>query len=174
MPTRQRRIRANISPLILDQVSRFFDTTPENILNELLQNARRSGASHVHVTLTPLPGHETLVRIADDGSGIADLALLLSYGASEWSDPEVRDEDPAGMGILSLATRNCRIRSATPDTHWTVNLEPAHFNGKKDAVVTRMGAAPHRAPRSSFATAAMPALLTPPGTPPTTTHCRFT
>ena len=47
------------------------------------------------------------VTIADDGSGIADPAVLLSFGENGWSDDLVRREDAAGFGFASLSRRGC-------------------------------------------------------------------
>ncbi len=58
-------------------------------------------------------------------------------------------EDAAGMGILSLAHRGCRIssRARTHDGHagqgWSVELEPEHFTGRRDATVRPDDGAPY-------------------------------
>ncbi len=130
-------IRATISNSTLDRVTRFFDCRLSTILTELLQNARRSGATKVDVTVIPRPDNKGSIRVCDNGSGIADPAILLSYGNSDWIDEGITGEDPAGMGILSLASRGCTVSTVSPAGAWSVDLEPDHFTGKTDAHVLR-------------------------------------
>ncbi|MDJ0276291.1 ATP-binding protein [Sphingomonas sp. 2R-10] len=47
----------------------------------------------------------------DDGRGIDDPAALLALGRSGWDAEIARSEDPAGMGVFSLAGRDVEIRS---------------------------------------------------------------
>ena len=68
---------------------------------------------------TPRPGETAAatgeppltVTVSDDGSGIADPAVLLSFGENGWDDALVRREDAAGFGFASLARRNCAVSS---------------------------------------------------------------
>jgi hypothetical protein len=114
-------IQAQVSPDTLDKVSRLFNSSITDCLNELLQNARRAGATKVKIDLS-----ERQLTIADDGIGIANLQTLLTLGASGWSPQTQQQEDPAGMGIFSLANRNVMIRSQ----NWEVHLSPEHFAGR--------------------------------------------
>ena len=100
-------IRAVVHEAAISKVSRFFDATTEQIISELLQNARRANASRVDITTR----YDRTVTISDNGHGIADPATLLSFGQSDWSVETARAEDPAGMGIFSLARRRTRIAS---------------------------------------------------------------
>ena len=153
-------IRARVHEDALKRVTRFFASTLTDVFVEALQNSRRSGATRIRVTVGTPAGHprngaaeppETrlTVTVADDGAGIADPAVLLSFGENGWSDDVVAREDAAGMGILSLAQRGCRIasRTRTPDGHaghgWSVDLQPEHFTGQSDAQVRPDDAAPH-------------------------------
>ena len=56
------------------------------------------------------------VTISDDGAGIADPAVLLSFGENGWDDALVRREDAAGFGFASLARRNCAVSSRPRST----------------------------------------------------------
>ncbi len=136
----------------LKRVTRFFASTLTDAFVEALQNSRRSGATRVRVTVgTAAEPSETrlTVTVTDDGTGIEDPAVLLSFGENGWTDDIVAREDAAGMGILSLAQRGCRItsRPRTPDGHaghgWSVDLQPEHFTGRSDARVRHDDAAPH-------------------------------
>ena len=74
--------------------------------------------------------------MTDDGAGIADPAVLLSFGENGWHGDLVRREDAAGMGMLSLARRGCTVTSRPRNTDgsaapgWRVELAPEHFLGE--------------------------------------------
>ena len=44
------RLRASINGLAMKKVTRFFNATTEAIIGEMLQNARRAGATKVQIT----------------------------------------------------------------------------------------------------------------------------
>ena len=153
-------IRARVHESALKRVTRFFASTLYDIFTETLQNSRRAGATRVRVTVAAAavqpadsgtePSETRLaVTVTDDGAGIEDPAVLLSFGENGWSDDLVAREDAAGMGIVSLAHRGCRIasRPRTPNGHaghgWSVDLEPEHFTGQSDARVRPDDTAPH-------------------------------
>ena len=152
-------IRARVHQSALKRVTKFWASRPIEVFLEALQNSRRAGATHVRVTVETLPKHagcasepsepRLAVTVTDDGAGIDDPAVLLSFGENGWSDEMVAREDAAGMGILSLVHRGCRI-SSRPRTHdgqaghgWSVDLEPEHFTGQSDAVVRLDDNAPY-------------------------------
>ena len=144
-------IRARVHQSALKCVTKFWASRPIDVFLEALQNSRRAGATRVRVTMETLsnlagpasePSEPRLaVTITDDGAGIDDPAVLLSFGENGWSDDLVSREDAAGMGILSLAHRGCRIssRTRTPGGQagqgWSVELEPEHFTGQSDALM---------------------------------------
>ncbi|MDE0679356.1 MAG: ATP-binding protein [Gammaproteobacteria bacterium] len=137
-----RSIRARIHDSALKRVTRTFAATLADIFAETLQNARRAGATRVRVTLTG--GEEAVpleITVTDDGAGIADPTVLLSFGENGWNEKLVRREDAAGMGFLSLARRGCavssrpRARDGSPAPGWWVKLSPAHFLGEDAAAI---------------------------------------
>jgi hypothetical protein len=67
----------------------------------------------------------TYLSLTDNGTGIDDPAILLTLGDSDWEEETQNREDPAGMGIFSLANRGAEIHS----NGWSVRLEPSHFCG---------------------------------------------
>ncbi len=153
-------IRARVHDSALERVTRFFASTLYEIFVETLQNARRAGAARVRVTVGTAVGQPAdcgtepsearlTVTVTDDGAGIEDPAVLLSFGENGWNNDLVAREDAAGMGILSLAHRGCRItsRPRTPDGHighgWSVDLLPEHFTGHSDAQVLYDDNAPY-------------------------------
>ena len=141
-------IRARIHESAVKRVTRIYAATLADIFAETLQNSRRAGAAHIRIAVTPSAGPpdgagETLrtVTITDDGRGIADPAVLLSFGENGWSDDLVRREDAAGFGFASLARHGCIVSSrphrpepgALPG--WRVELAPEHFLGEAEAEV---------------------------------------
>ena len=129
-----KEIKATIHEEAIQKVSRFFNATTAVCLGELLQNARRSGAAKVEITL-----HDGLITVTDDGRGVQDPQSLLAFGLSQWDEDTARREDPAGMGVYSLARKkDVTIRSRTKDQPqgWQVTLEEQHFTGHRAAPIT--------------------------------------
>ena len=142
-------IRARIHDSAIERVTRMFAATLADIFAETLQNARRAGTTRVRVTLGGDPGNgPPTVTVADDGTGMANAAVLLSFGENGWTGDIVRREDAAGMGLLSLARRGCAVssRPRARDTRsvpgWRVELAPEHFLGEAEAAVDADDAAP--------------------------------
>ncbi len=88
------------------KASRLFTGTLAGRIIEILQNARRAGARHVIIT-----NHDGTVQVRDDGRGIEDFQKLLDLGGSGWEQTLEESEDPAGVGLFSLAPREIVIRS---------------------------------------------------------------
>ena len=129
------RIRARIHEGALHRVTRMYTARLADVFTEALQNSRRAGATRLRVRIEEAAGAQA-VTITDDGAGIADPAVLLSFGENGWSEELVRREDAAGMGFLSLARRGCTVASRTPSgAGWRVELTPAHFLGEAEAIV---------------------------------------
>lgn len=103
-------IRSSVSQEAITKVTRLFNGTMKDVLDELLQNARRAGALRVDIDLLERGGNRML-SVRDDGRGIADPSVLLSLGRSDWTPETRQNEDPAGMGVFSLAGRSVEIRS---------------------------------------------------------------
>ena len=145
--TTTRTIRARIHDSAIKRVTRTFADSLADAFAELLQNSRRAGATRVRVAVAGADG-DLAVTVTDDGAGIADPAVLLSFGENGWNDALVRREDAAGMGMLSLARRGCTVSSrprsaeGEPVPGWRVALLPEHFLGEADAAVEPDDAAP--------------------------------
>ena len=142
-------LRARMHDSAIGRVTRMFAATLADIFSETLQNARRAGATRVRVTLREAGDDRPLsVTVADDGAGIADPAVLLSFGENGWNEDLVRREDAAGMGFLSLARRGCAVVSRPraigrhPAPGWHAELAPEHFLGEAEAAVNADAAAP--------------------------------
>ena len=139
------RIRARVFEGALSRVTRMYAAGLADVFTETLQNSRRAGATRVRVTIDAsedAPGVLS-VTVTDDGAGIADPAVLLSFGENGWSEDLVRREDAAGMGFLSLARRGCTVASRSRSASgWRVDLEPSHFLGEEEAAVVLGADAP--------------------------------
>ena len=126
-------IRARVSDGALDKVTRLFAGLSDACV-ELLQNARRAGATAISVRTEALE-HATRVTVTDNGTGIADPQILLTLGESAWGAAVARAEDPAGFGLLSLSRNGCTVRwRVACGTGYRLALEPDHFIGRKAAL----------------------------------------
>jgi len=110
-------IQAKVSKRLLSKADRLFTGTLDGRIIEILQNARRAGATEVTIT-----NEKGLVTVRDNGSGIDDFSKLLDLGDSDWDQAMEEAEDPAGVGVFCLAPRKVTICS----------------NGKK-IVITKQG-----------------------------------
>lgn len=99
-------IQATVNTRLLTKASRLFTGTLQGRIIEILQNARRAGATEVEIT-----NSNSFVMVKDNGNGIEDFAKLLDLGGSGWEDALELSEDPAGVGIFCLAPREVTIRS---------------------------------------------------------------
>ena len=145
-------IKARVHDGAIDRVTRFFAATVAEGFVEQIQNARRAGATRLDIVTEAVAEAEasggTRVTVTDDGAGIADPAVLLSFGESGW-DPEIAQrEDPAGIGVYALSKRGCSISSrprrlnGEPAPGWRVTLTPDCFLGKEEAPITADDEAP--------------------------------
>ena len=138
-------IRARVGDSAIDKVTRLFSAGLADIFTETLQNSRRGGANRVAATIEQ-DGDTTRVTLADDGAGIADPAVLLTFGESGWKAGIAEAEDPAGFGLLALSRRGCTLRwrvpGGDPSPGYRLVLEPAHFLGRDAAHVVPDDSAP--------------------------------
>ena len=154
-----RTIRARIHEAAVKRVTRIYAATLADIFAETLQNSRRADATRVRILVsapTARPDETAtmedtplIVTITDDGAGIADPAVLLSFGENGWDDALVRREDAAGFGFASLARRGCAVSSRPRSLDgemvpgWRVELAPEHFLGEAKAEVHDHDEAPY-------------------------------
>lgn len=147
------RIQAQVNPRLLQKADRLFTGSLEGRITEVLQNARRAGATEVHIT-----NKDGRVFVQDDGRGIENWNYLLDLGGQGWSDATEAGEDPAGVGLFCLSPRPLIVRSkgyaaTVKDGGWTgenIELVPdpeakegtlLEFEDKKWSVFTVSGLA---------------------------------
>jgi hypothetical protein len=125
-------ISAAFHPGILDKADRLFRNDDEGIWIELLQNARRAGATGVDVSIEEYASDTgaCTVTVQDNGRGIDDFQKLLTLGCSGWAAETQAREDPAGMGFFSL----CRCTVEVHSGYGLVRISPAVFLGKAEAM----------------------------------------
>lgn len=89
-------------------------STGTTFIGELLQNARRAGASEIRFYLEG-KGDETILSIHDNGRGIRDWDALVSIAKSDWTEDTLQNDKPFGIGFLSalFAARHITVRSGT-------------------------------------------------------------
>ena len=155
-----RTIRARIHETAVKRVTRIYAATLADIFAETLQNSRRADATRVRISVSAptAPPEESAamtaetsltVTVSDDGAGIADPAVLLSFGENGWNPELVRREDAAGFGFASLARRNCAVSSRPRSwggeslPGWRVRLAAGNFLGEAEAEVHADDGAPN-------------------------------
>ena len=74
----------------------FFDR-PSAVLLEIAQNAHRSGATKLAVTLKG-----TVLEVEDDGSGTDNPRALVCLAESDWPSEVMENQMPAGWGLFFL------------------------------------------------------------------------
>lgn len=118
-------VRSQVDPAAVTKVTRLFNNTIGDVLAELFQNARRAGATTVSLQTSGSKDAPWL-SVADDGAGITDPSVVLALGRSGWDGEVARREDPAGMGVFSLAGRRVIIRSRpnTATAGWSIDIPP--------------------------------------------------
>jgi hypothetical protein len=114
-------IHTSVGQSMISRVTRFYNNSAYDALIELLQNSRRAGTTRVDIDSFDLSGRPVLI-IRDNGSGIDDPAKLVTLGDSGWNGEIANREDPAGMGVFSLAGHRVEIRSFSPVANqgWSV------------------------------------------------------
>jgi len=106
--TTETALRVNQEKLI--QNLRFSFTNATNVINELMQNARRAGATQVEIDFAP---ETKTLTVRDDGCGIGDYQTLFTLAESGWDAETIENEMPFGLGFLSalFSCQNLEVES---------------------------------------------------------------
>lgn len=123
-------IMASLDEKMLANADRYFTTDLETLIDEIVQNARRAGATTLKVER-----RDTALIIEDDGRGLpAERAgVLLRLGGSANTQAVETDENAAGMGFFALARYGVTVRSHD----WEMTIPPEAFVSKAPATLTR-------------------------------------
>lgn len=103
---------------------KFSFTNKTTVLGELMQNARRAGATSVNFEFAP---ETKILRVTDNGCGIDSIETLLTVAESGWDANVVSQEHPFGIGFLS-ALFACR--------HITVVSKGGRISVDSDAILS--------------------------------------
>ena len=105
-------MHVTVSPDMIQKSTRLFNGTPEDIINELFQNSRRAGATIITVDAV-ISGNVCSISITDNGCGIDHPGKVVTLGTSAWGQDVIEREDPAGMGLFSLAGKHVDVETNT-------------------------------------------------------------
>lgn len=114
-------------------------TNRTRVVNELLQNAARSGATQVSIS----SGAGECV-IEDDGSGIESFDALLGFASSAWNAEVMQRDTPFGIGFWSalyasehivVESRGLRLDASCDDL---LAMHPVPLSPAPDRVGTRI------------------------------------
>jgi hypothetical protein len=130
----QIQVRINEEGALRNQ--RFAFTNRLTLVSELLQNARRAGASLIEVRYDPTA--QTL-EVSDDGRGIDDFQKLLSFHESGWDRDQQAIEHPFGVGFSKclFAAQRCEVESG----HQRVDIDTERALDREPLDVVRMDVA---------------------------------
>lgn len=129
---------------LMRALSKTFTRT-NTVLGEMLQNARRAGATAVRITV-----NDTAIAVSDDGVGIADFSVLLAVAKSGWEAAIQQSDAPYGIGFMSclfaceeldVTSRGMQLRALTADL---IDLAPAGLTACDDTGHTTITLHRHR------------------------------
>jgi hypothetical protein len=122
------QISATLGRKLIQNADKYFTNDDATILDEVIQNARRAGASEVVFT-----AHGDDLTISDNGKGLPseNAGVLLSLGDSDNGDAIETAENAAGLGFFSLANFSVEVRSR----NWTMTVPKDAFTGSTTATL---------------------------------------
>lgn len=95
----EQSVVAGVNEKKLFSTMKHLFATSFSLVGELMQNARRSGATQIQINFDPVA--KTL-EVIDDGCGISDFGKLLALCDSGWDEQVTLTDSPFGMGLFSL------------------------------------------------------------------------
>lgn len=125
-------IHTKVGQSLLTKIGRLYNGSVADVLAETIQNSRRAGATRIDIARVERAGGAVLL-IRDDGRGIADPTKFLTLGDSGWNADIARSEDPAGMGVFSLAGRRVTVQSHAAElgAGWQATITPDAWESGK-------------------------------------------
>jgi hypothetical protein len=129
-------IRPAVSAETIGKVTRMFNGNLYDIIPEIFQNARRAGAGSIEIMLDESRSPPWAI-IRDNGRGIGSPEHFVTLGRSGWGKDVREAEDPAGMGVFSLAGTRVDVTSRPEGAAiaWTASIEPAAWTGDQDIAI---------------------------------------
>lgn len=119
------RITVNDKRTIANFGTVFSNAT--KLYSELIQNARRAGATQVDFTTIATDDQTGIhtVTIKDNGTGIADFGSLLCLSESDWDDATTGQENPFGMGFFAAFYTADRVSVLSRGQRLDIDCESA-------------------------------------------------
>jgi hypothetical protein len=104
------QVRINEEGTLRNQ--RYAFTDRFTLISELLQNARRAGATQIEIRYDAA---SQMLHVTDDGRGIDDFQKLLSFNESGWDANTCAEERPFGVGFSKClyAASRCIVASGS-------------------------------------------------------------
>jgi hypothetical protein len=99
-------IRLQLDAVTLRKQLRYAFAHAFSVVQELIQNARRAGATEVIVDYDE---QTKILGVADDGCGIADFQTMLTFAASGWDEATTAAEQPYGMGFMASLFSSTKV-----------------------------------------------------------------
>lgn len=104
------RVRLQFNTKALTKSLRYAFADRLAVVRELIQNARRAGATKVSILLSKAADGGTILTVMDDGRGIDNFQVLLTIADSCWNEDTQKEEGPYGMGFISTLYSVERVR----------------------------------------------------------------
>lgn len=92
-------VRASINERKFFESMKHLFASSYSVLGELMQNARRAGASRIDFMVDV---EQKTATVQDDGCGVDDFNVLIALCDSGWSEQVQLTDKPFGMGLFSL------------------------------------------------------------------------
>lgn len=132
----QVQVRFNEEGALRNQ--RYAFTSKYTLVSELMQNARRAGATRIDIWYDD---QAKILRVADNGCGVDDFQKLLTFNESGWDEATNEKEMPFGVGFskcLYAATR-CIVVSGA----WKIDFLTDDALARKPIAVEPVEVAAH-------------------------------
>lgn len=115
----QETVRAGINETQFFSSLKHLFASSYSMLGELMQNARRAGATRVDFVLDR---EARMLSVTDDGNGIKDFQDLVILAKSGWEEQTVLAERPFGMGLFSVLFSAAEVTFRSRGKRLTLSL----------------------------------------------------
>lgn len=120
LPDASTTVQAGINERQFFASMKHMFATSYSVVGELMQNARRAGASRIDFTVDI---DNKTATVLDDGCGISDFQMLIALCDSGWDEQVQLIDKPFGMGLFSLFYAAERVVFRSNGRALSVNLD---------------------------------------------------
>jgi len=114
----------------LKQSMRYAFANDITVVQELIQNVRRAGASTVWIDTGVTDTGEPTLSVLDNGTGLKNFQVLLHVAKSGWTDDLKANEGPYGMGFLSCIYASKHVEVTSLGKFLRMDQEQVLANGQ--------------------------------------------